>query len=397
MSKQKGAFAAFIIRLAITATALCVAIMIATLAILSGFRYAVSEKVFAFMGHVRVQPFNETGTSSIGLDPPIAVDTNLLQSLRALSGVSAAYPYAVTPVILQAKGQLEGINLKGVDSNYRFGTGITSTGRMVNYADSQYAHDIVLSRSTANRLNLTTGDTVQINFIAGNTPRIRRLRVCGLYHSGMDDMDKLFAVCDLRLLQRLNNWGADSINGYQVDLADAAMADSVASLIHYNLIDPPLYAQTTASIYSFIFDWLQLLGSNSIILIIIMAIVAIIHLAAALLILIIDRAVMIGLLQALGMPFHKTRNIFLYIAAIIGGTGILAGNILALGLCYVQQRFGLVKLPEDSYFMQYVPVRIVWWQLAVTDAVTLIVCVLCMWLPTLYIRRVQPAKVLQFK
>lgn len=398
MLRQKGAFSSFIIKLAIGATALSVAVMIVTLAIVTGFRYSVSEKLFSFMGHVQVGLYDETGTASTGLARPIYKDPKLLGALRGIPEVASVSPYVVTPVIMQAKGQLEGLNLKGVDDSYRFSDGITTNGSYINYSDPQYAKEIVLSRVTADKLDVNIGDTIQLNFIDQGTPRIRRVRICGLYHSGMEDvMDKYYAVCDLRMLQRINNWDKDSINGYQLNLKDPSYADTVAAFIHYNLIDPPLAVNTTMGTYTFLFDWLQLQGSNSTILIAIMAIVAIINLGAALLILIIDRAVMIGLLKALGLSFERTRNIFLYIAAIIGGAGILLGNLLALLLCWAQARYGFMKLPESSYYMKYVPVRVIWWQVALVDALTLLICVLCMWLPTLYIRRVQPAKVLQFK
>jgi lipoprotein-releasing system permease protein len=119
--------------------------------------------------------------------------------------------------------------------------------------------------------------------------------------------------------------------------------------------------------------------------------------AAVLFILIVDRASMIGLLKALGRPFEGTRNIFLALAALIGTAGIVLGNILALGLCWLQIHFGIFKLPEQTYYMKFVPIRIIWWQVALIDVATLALCVLCMWLPTLYIRRVHPARVLQFK
>ncbi|WP_345081044.1 ABC transporter permease [Nemorincola caseinilytica] len=397
MQKQKGAFSAFIIRLAIGATALSVTVMIMALAIVTGFSHAISEKLFSFMGHVHVALYNETGAVSGGLAQPIYLDPKLLAELRSIPQVASVSPYVVTPAIVQAKGQLEGLNLKGVDDSYHFLGGITSYGARIDHSDTQYSKDIILSKATAEKLDVSIGDTIQINFIDQSTPRIRRVRVCGLYHSGMEEVDKHFAVCDMRLLQRVNNWDKDSINGYQLDLTNAADADSVTTYIHYNLIDPPLAVNTTAGTYTFIFDWLRLQGSNSAILIIIMAIVAIINLGAALLILIIDRAVMIGLLSALGMTFERTRDIFLYIAAIIGGAGILLGNILALTLCLLQARYGFMKLPESSYSMKYVPVKVIWWQIALVDVLTLLICVLCMWLPTLYIRRVQPAKVLQFK
>ena len=218
-----------------------------------------------------------------------------------------------------------------------------------------------------------------------------------MYHTGMEEMDKYFAVCDIRLLQRINNWSADSINGYQVDLDNEKYADTIAAFIHYNLINAPMEAYTTSDNYAFIFDWLKLQNLNGIILLAIMAAVSIINMGAVLLILMVDRAMMIGLLKALGMPFETTRNIFLGIAALIGTVGIVLGNILGLGLCWLQQTFGLLKLPEAAYYMKYVPVKIIWWHIAVVDIVTLVLCVLCMWLPTLYIRRIQPARVLQFK
>jgi lipoprotein-releasing system permease protein len=395
--KQKGTFSSFIIRLAIGATAISVAVMIMALAVVTGFQYAVSEKLFGFMGHVQVKTYNETGSAAGAFATPIYADPVLMEKLRKLPQVAAVSPFANRPVIIQTQGLLEGLMLKGVDQHYNFGHGITTFGNKIDYSDTFYSKEIMLSKTTADRLNVAIGDTVQINFIDESVPRIRRVRVAGLYHSGMEDMDKYYAVCDIRLLQRLNNWSKDSINGFQIDLADAQFADSVATIIHYDLINPPLAVYTTTETYTFIFDWLRLQDVNSLLLIVIMAVVAVINMGAALLILIVDRSVMIGLLKALGMPFEGTRNIFLFIAGIVGGAGILLGNILALGMCFLQLRYGFIKLPENSYYMRYAPIKVIWWEVVAVDIVTLVLCVFCMWLPTLYIRRVQPAKVLQFK
>lgn len=395
--KQKGTFSSFIIKLAIVATALSVAVMILAMAVVTGFNYAISDKLFSFMGHVQVIPYNETRSSSLTFSDPVYLDPALVAGIRKVPHVVAVSPFAVRPVIIQARGQLEGLQLKGVNKEYRFRTGITSAGAPIDYSDTDYARQVILSRTTAERLNVNAGDTVQLNFLDGDIPRIRRVRVSGTYHSGMEEMDKFYGICDIRLLQRINNWPADSINGYQVDLDDPAYADTVSAFIHYNLIAAPLASYTTTENYSFIFDWLKLQGLNGTILLVIMAIVAIINMGAVLVILIVDRATMIGLLKALGMPFETTRNIFLCISALIGGAGILLGNVAALIICWLQWHFGFLRLPESSYYMRYVPLKIVWWQVAVIDIVTLVLCIFCMWLPTLYIRRVQPAKVLQFK
>ena len=368
------------------------------MAIVTGFNYSISEKLYGFMGHVHVVPYNETKSSALTFTEPVFLDPSLIDGIKKIPHVTEVSPFLEKPALLQAHGQIEGIVLKGVNKEYRFLSGITLSGKPIDFNDTSYSKQILLSQTTADRLNINTGDTVQIDFFeAGGIPRIRRLRVAGLYHSGLDEVDKIFGVCDMRLIQRINNWSVDSINGYQVNLDNVKYADTVSNFIHYNLTKPPLESYTTAENYSFLFDWLALVGINSTILLVIMAIVAIINMGAVLVILMVDRAKMIGILKALGMPFGDTRNIFLSIAGLIGAAGILSGNIFAFIICWLQIHFGFLKLPEQNYYMSTVPIRIIWWQVAAIDVVTLLLCIFCMWLPALYIRRIQPAKVLQFK
>ncbi len=397
LMKQKGAFSSFIIKLAIVATALSVAVMIVAMAVVNGFKYSVTEKLYSFMGHVHIVPYDETNFNALTYSLPVYRNPRLIDSLKHVPHVTAVSPFAARPVIVQSHGIIEGLKLKGVDKDYRFLSGISTSGEAINYADSSYSKEIILSQATADRLNVKINDTVHLYFIEAGGPRVRKVKIAGLYHSGMEEVDKHHGICDIRMIQRINNWTADSVNGYQVDLDDPKYADTVASYTHYNLINAPLEAYTTRDNYAAVFDWLDMQDINGTILLSIMAIVAIINMGAVLVILMVDRARMIGLLKALGMSYEGTRNIFLGIAGLIGAMGILFGNILALGMCWAQIKFGIITLPEDIYYMKYAPVRIVWWQVAAIDITTLALCVLCMWLPALYIRRIQPARVLQFK
>ena len=397
LAKQKGAFSSFIIKLAILATALSVAVMIIAMAVVNGFNYAVREKLFSFMGHVHVVLFDASRSNSL-TPQPIYYDKEIVDSIKPLPHVVQVAPFVQRPVIVQAHGTMEGLKLKGVNNDYHFSNSIKFTGAPIDYSDTLYSKQIILSQTTANKLNVVPGDTVQLDFLEPNSmPRIRRVRVSGIYHTGMEEVDKNFGICDIRLLQRINGWSADSINGFQVDLDNEAFADTTAGYIHEYIVSAPLEAYTTTENFSFIFDWLELQGINGRILLAIMAVVSIINMGAVLVILMVDRAAMIGLLKALGMTFEATRNIFLSIAALIGIVGILLGNLIAFFLCWLQVHFGLIKLSEDVYYMKYAPVKIIWWQVGIIDIVTLLLCVLCMWLPALYIRRIQPAKVLQFK
>ena len=371
--------------------------MILALAVVTGFTQTIKEKLYGFTGHVHVSYYDPRQSNAI-TSPPVYFDRKLVSTLRKIPHVRSVTPFAQRPVILQAHGRMEGLSLKGVGSGYHFPAGISLKGKEISFADSGYSKQVMLSDGTAAKLDVYAGDTIQLEFFDGSSaPRLRRVVVSGLYHSGMEEVDQYFAICDLRLLQRINNWGPDSINAYQLDLDNEQFADSIANFIHYNLINAPLESTTTNDNYAFIFDWLHLTGLNSIILLVIMAVVAVINMGSVLVILMVDRAAMVGLLKALGMNFRSTASIFMGIGGLIGAAGILLGNILGLFICWLQLRFGFLKLPESTYYMKYAPIKVVWWHVVATDIGALVLIVLCMWLPSLYIRTIQPAKVLQFK
>lgn len=397
MLRHKGRFSAFIIRLAIVATALSVATMIIAMAMIVGFKKQISKNIYNYWGHVHVTMYSP-GYASIIAPEPLSRDRQIEQDIAALPAVEGVAPYAIRPAIVNANQLMEGIQLKGVDSSYDFNA---INGDRPDFTDSNYATDIILSTTTLNRLNLQKGDKVFLYFIDGSTkyPRIRRAKIAGTYHTGMEDIDKFYALCDIRLLQNINQWDSDEINGYQLNLTDAEAATPVADKIFNDIIpkDSRLTTSTMLEIFPGIFDWLSLLDMNAVVVLAIMAIVAIINLIAALLILIVNQARMVGLLKTLGMAERQMRTIFLYHASLIGVAGIVIGNILAIGLCVIQQQTHFLKLSETGYSMQYVPVHIIWWHPIVISLCTMLLCILCMWIPTLYIRRVQPAKVLQFK
>jgi lipoprotein-releasing system permease protein len=302
-------------------------------------------------------------------------------------------------VIVNANKLMEGIQLKGVDAYYKFPVGIKLTGSTIDYSDTAYSKQVVLSQTTADRLSLSAGDDILLYFLEPGAalPRVRKVKLAGIFHTGMEEVDKNYGICDIRMLQRINNWQPNEINGYQLALDNERFADTVASKIYYEYIQPPLTTYTMHDIFPNIFDWLNLQDVNTRVIIIIMSIVAIINLAVALLILIVEHSRMVGLLKAQGMTVGKMIQVFLYHAGIIAALGIFFGNLLGLGICWLQQKTGFLQLSEATYYVKQVPVRLLWWQPLLIDIITLVLCILCMWLPALYIRRIQPARVLQFK
>ena len=380
------------------ATALSVAVMIVSLAVISGFKYTIRQKLFSFLGHVHIETHNPNRSLSLTLDP-ITYDSLLVQQIMQEGHIKQLAIFAARPAIIQAKGQMEGLLLKGVNKDYKYDAGIKFIGKPIDYTDTAYNKQLLLSKTTADKLNINTGDSIQLYFLepGANFPRIRKVQVAGFFHTGMEDLDRNYAICDIRLLQRVNNWSPQQFSGYQLELDNEYVADSMADHIFQKYLKPPITTYTIKDIYPNIYDWLDLQDVNARIILLIMAVVAIINLATALVILIVEQSRMVGLLKALGMGFKPMQGIFLYHAGIIAGAGILLGNILALGLCRLQLKTGFIKLSEETYFMKQAPVRIEPIQVIVVDAVTLLLCVLCTLLPTLYIRRIRPAQVLQFK
>lgn len=369
--------------------------MILSVCVVGGFKSVIRDKIYSFWGHVLVVPYNDNPANIIA-EKPVAYSSSVVSMIQADASVKSVSMFALRPAILQFKGQMEGLKLKGISKDYIIPSTLNLKGKQLNFTDTSYSREIIISKTTANKLFLHIGDDVLLYFLeTGSTmPRIRKLKITGLYHTGMEDVDQYFGICDIRLLQHINNWNADQINGYQITANNEDFAPAIADRIFKN---SELSTETITDIYPGIIDWLNVQDLTVRVLLIIMSIVATISLGAALLILIVERANITGLLKALGLNNGSTQKIFLYIALLTGGLGVLFGNILAIGICLAQQKYGFLKMTESTYFMDTVPMSINIGYILLVDIATILITVICMWLPTLYVRRMQPAKVLQFK
>jgi lipoprotein-releasing system permease protein len=370
--------------------------MIVSLAFIGGFKHAIREKLFTFWGGVLVTPFDANSTD-VSVSIPFRADPRLVEEIKSEPGVRSVYPFVLRPGIIKSKNEMEGIKLKGVTPSQKFPAELSFRGEALQFPDTSYSSDIILSRKTAARLDVKPGETITLYFITDGAPRIRRLKMVGTYHTGMEEVDRQYALCDMRLLQHLGGWQANELSGYQIELNDNSQADSLAEKIYDLYIAPPMDARSIPSAYKGIFSWLSTQDTNGRILLIIVGIVAMINLASTMLILMVDRAVMIGLLKALGMEPRSLWMLFLSLSGLIGGIGILLGNLLGLGLCAIQSRWGLIALSEETYNISQVPVQIHVAPIVLLDVATLALCLLCTLLPLLYIRRIQPARVLQFE
>lgn len=395
---SQHSFSRFIIRLAIAATAISVMAMILTIAFTKGFQHAIATKMYSFSGHIHVQRF-EPEKSANAEETPVKMNDSVLFILKNDPDVESVHAFATKDAILKGPESFEGLKLKGVSAEYSFDhlRNFLLSGRWIHFPDSGYSSEINISSYTANQLKLKTGDKLFTYFIQPDgSKRVRPMVVAGIFKTGIEYYDQVSALVDIRLIQRLNNWDAGEIGGYEVFVKDYTMADSVSNRIFDKL--PHLWnSRSVSEIYGNIFDWLNLHDTTVVIVIIIMVLVAILNLVTCLIILLLERTQMIGLLKSLGSRDRTIQRIFLYHGALITFGGIILGNFAGLLICWLQQRYGFIRLPEETYFISTAAVQITWLQVCMVNAGTFVICFAVLLLPSFFIiRRLSPVKAITF-
>lgn len=413
-------FSTNIIRIAIAAVALSVAVMVITTAMVSGFKKSISEKIFGFWGHVHIehlssnnsfeaQPLRIKQTFYPSLDTIRQVAYYEEQKILGIStgkqvqkfsngGVQHIQIYANKAGVIKTRDQLEGIVLKGVGKDYdwQFLNKYLVEGDTLTWNDSTISKDILISEQTAKRLKLKVGDILQVNFIE-RVQIIRQFNVVGLYRTGMEEYDRKFAIVDIRQIQKLNDWSENEVSGFEVFLDDIEDLDHIWADIYYTKLPTSVYASTIKEVYPTIFGWLDLQDTNEAVIIALMIIVCFINMTTVLMILILERTNMIGILKALGSHNWNVQQLFLYYAAYILAKGLFWGNLIGIGLCLIQQQFGVIKLDEEAYYVKTAPIFLDFSTILMLNIGTLVINFLILIIPSYLVTRITPVKAIRFK
>jgi len=380
--KQKT-YTRFIVRLSIGATAISVAAIILTFSIVNGFQESIASKVYSFWGQVRVSSIN--GTHMLRNE---TVEKKMM-SVRPVQTIS---PFITQSTVLSYKQDIEGVNAKGIPNNEP--STFLIAGRNITSNKDSISKEIILSKELAHKLNIPLGEDVRLYFLNNGAVQQRKLKLVGLFHSGIDDYDKQFVIVDLKLIQQLNQ-NNQQIEGYAITLKKEWNKE-----VAVNMIQKSLPANTVASTiddyYPQIFDWIGVQTVNRNVTITIMLLIAIVNLLTCLFILMLERVNMIGTLTALGASHQLLRKVFLYQASFISWTGIAIGCFVGLGLSFLQQFTGWIQLDETAYFMKELPIHIIPSQIVLIIVSTAALSYISFLIPTLWIKKISPAQTIRF-
>lgn len=390
-SNQKGTRP--IIKIAILSIALGLAIMILAVAIVTGFQQEIRSKVIGFGSHITIQNLgNNAGFET----SPVNTNQPFYPFLDTVEGVRHIQKFGLKAGIIKTGEEVYGVMLKGIGSDYdwSFFEKNIIEGKPITISDTLRSDQVVISKAISDKLKLKTGDSFRMFFIQ-QPVRQRKFEVAGIYSTGLEQLDKLYILADIKHIQSLNNWNDTLVSGFEVLLSSYKSLEKMDEFI-YSYIGFELNSVKITEQFKEIFGWLELLDMNVWVILIFSTLVAGINVITALLILILERTQMIGLLKALGAYNTSIRKIFLFNAAFLVGRGLLWGNIIGISLGIIQKYSGFITLPQETYYIHIVPINLDPVHLLLLNAGTFILCMIMLILPSYVIAGISPIKAIRF-
>jgi len=398
--EHKISISAPIIKIAIAAIAIGVVMMLIAIATGVGLKNKVREKVAAFNGHIQISNF-DNNNSEVSLKP-ISIDQDFYPEFLNVEGIKHVQAVATKGGIIRTADTFEGMLAKGVGSDYDWSTfkEYLVDGRLPDYSD-ELNEEVLISKLMANRLQLKTGDSFFSFFLrdgdASKPPNNRRFDIVGIYDSGFEEFDETYVFVDIRHIQRMNKWEENQIGNFEVFIEDFDQLEEKSNEI-YNKTISVLDTQNIKNKYFRIFEWIGLFDFNIALIIGIMIIVGGINMITALLVLILERTQMIGILKALGSANWSIRKVFLYNAAYLIAIGLFWGNLIGLGVIFLQDRYRMFKFPNpQEYYIEYIPVHMDLSTIIFLNVGVMVLCLLMLLIPSYIITKITPVKAIQFE
>lgn len=380
--------------------ALCIAVMIVSVAILYGFKKEIRNKIVGFGSHIQIVNYDANTSYET---KPIKRNQEFLPELKGTPGVLHIQEFATKAGIIKTETDIQGVVLKGVgpDFDWYFFKKNIVEGTIFKVVDSVKTNNVIISRYLAKLLKLKLNDEFAMYFVQ-DPPRMRKFKICGIYETSVEEMDKIFILCDIGHIRKLNNWVDDQISGYEINVGDfdkiEEMSIRISDIVGYSFTDEgtSLRVMSIKEKYPQIFDWLNLQDMNVLIILILMLAVSGFNMISGLLILILDRTNMIGILKALGANNFSIRQVFIYESGFLILKGLFWGNLIGIGLCLIQQHFGIFRLDAATYYIDHIPIDLNALYLVLLNIGTIIITLNMLIIPSYIIAKFSPAETIRY-
>ncbi|MFC3881556.1 ABC transporter permease [Algoriphagus namhaensis] len=391
--KKAGGFSATIHTIAIASLAMGLGLSILAFMILGGFQNTVSERVFGFTGHYQVQRYTMSNAFE---ETPSSLQSNFYQNYKQLPFISKIQTYANKAALMKGESEVEGVLMKGVSQDFdtAFFSQYLIEGRMLTIPDEGTSNELMVSKYLANKLQLEVGERVTLYFVQ-NPPRYRRVEVVGIFETYLENFDQKIVLGELQTIRNLNAWTTDQIGGIEI-YVDESQTEEIQREKIEEILDADLKLVQSKQKYYEIFDWLVLLDTNVYVFVGLIGFVAVFNMGAILFILIMERTQMIGILKGLGARDKQIRSVFLWNGFRILMRGLIIGNVIGLGIGFLQDQFKFIPLDPASYYMSYVPIDWNWPVFLTLNAGITLLTLLVILIPVLVISKVDPIKSIRF-
>lgn len=387
--------------IAMAGIAVGLVVMILSVAIVVGFKKEVSGKVTGFGSHIQISNFDAIRSFETY---PIAVGDSMKKALYAYPEVKQVQRFSTKPGIIKTDDAFQGMILKGVgqEYDYSFMQDHLVEGEIPHFTDSVASNEVLISKTMAQKLRLQLEDKIYTYYFEEDI-RARRLTIKGIYQTNSSDYDNYFLLTDIYTVNRLYGWQPDQVSGVEIQIYDY---DKLGEVTYRIATDTDRSCDAYGNYYFVrnieelnpqIFDWLSFLDMNVWLILILMIGVAGFTMISGLLIIILERTNMIGVLKALGATNYTIRKVFLWLSVFLIGKGMLWGNVVAMGIYFLQTRLGIFKLDPETYYTATVPMSINGWVLLLINAGALIASVLMLIGPSFFISKINPATSMRYE
>jgi len=388
-------------RIATISVAVSVFTMILAIAIVRGFRTEIEKRAIGFTGEILMEA---PGAGFVTEASPVSTALSYLPALKNHPEIYHIQEFVISYGIVRTEEALQAVSFKGVGLTYKwdFFEKHLTEGRLPVLTDTISSSEVLVSQRLSSMLGIGLEDVVTMYFI-GNNVRMRRFVVCGIYDAQLEDVDNHLVIGDIRHAQRLNGWREDQVSGMELFLKDKDRPDTRLEEIEDFIIanssdtDDGVVLRSIRRIYAHLYDWLDLMDINVVVLLTLMVLVAGFNMMSGLLILLFEKTSTIGLLKAVGMRDRHIRNSFLYNAAVVATRGMIAGTVLAGVFLVLQKTIQFIKLDPASYFVDSVPVDISWYHILAVDFAAVGILLLLLTLPLKSIIKISPDKAIRMR